>query len=120
MLDSFRRSSEFIFAGAKMSKPLNLSNLARRVIVPTLKKDGAVAWEGWHGFRRGLATNLNRLGVQDKVIQGILRHSNVATTMDIYVKTVSKDAHAAMRRLQKASNLWNAMWNAKRRKNRKT
>ncbi|MGC1385774.1 MAG: hypothetical protein WA823_18520, partial [Candidatus Acidiferrales bacterium] len=39
--------------------------------------------------------------VQDKVIQGILRHSNVATTMDIYVKTVSKDAHAAMKRLQK-------------------
>ena len=101
MLDSFPHSSEFIFAGAKMSRPLNLSNLARRVIVPTLKKDGTVAWKGWHGFRRGLATNLNRLGVQDKVIQGILRHSNVATTMDIYVKTVSKDAHSAMRRLQK-------------------
>ena len=25
---------------------------------------------GWHAFRRGLATNLHRLGVQDKIIQG--------------------------------------------------
>jgi hypothetical protein len=35
-------------------------------------------WRGWHGFRRGLATNLNRLGVQDKTIQSIPRHSNLA------------------------------------------
>jgi hypothetical protein len=25
------------------------------------------AWCGWHAFRRGLATNLNRLGVDDSV-----------------------------------------------------
>ena len=30
-------------------------------------------WRGWHGFRRGLASNLNRLGGDDSVIQAILR-----------------------------------------------
>jgi site-specific recombinase XerD len=38
------------------------------------------AWHGWHAFRRNLAGNLYRLGVDDLVIQRILRHSNVAVT----------------------------------------
>ena len=29
-------------------------------------------WQGWHPFRRGLATNLHDLGVPDKTIQAIL------------------------------------------------
>ena len=57
-------------------------------------------WHGWHAFRRGLATNLHRLGVSDKVIQQILRHANVTTTMNIYVKTVSADAANAMKTLE--------------------
>jgi integrase len=61
-----------------------------------LKRPG-IAWHGWHGFRRGLASNLNRIGVDDSVIQRILRHSNVATTQNHYIKTASPDAIAAMR-----------------------
>jgi integrase len=62
------------------------------------------AWRGWHAFRRGLATNLNRLGVDDLVIQRILRHSNVAVTQACYIKTVSEDAKAAMQKLETALN----------------
>jgi integrase len=69
------------------------------VIRPALEKAN-LAWHGWHAFRRGLATNLHRLGVSDKVIQQILRHANVSTTMNIYVKTVSVDAANAMRTLE--------------------
>src|SRR6266542_2575036 len=56
-------------------------------------------WHGWHGFRRGLATNLHRLGVQDKTIQAILRHSNVAVTQACYIKTVSDDSVRALQSL---------------------
>ena len=62
------------------------------------------AWRGWHAFRRGLATNLYRLGVDDLVIQRILRHSNVAVTQACYIKTVSEDAKAAMQKLETALN----------------
>ena len=55
---------------------------------------------GWHAFRRGLATNLNRLGVDDSVIQRILRHSDVAVTQACYIKTASEDAQAAMQKLE--------------------
>ena len=56
-------------------------------------------------FHHGLlATNLNRLGVDDLVIQRILRHSNVAVTQACYIKTVSEDAKAAMQKLETALN----------------
>lgn len=58
-----------------------------------------------HAFRRGLATNLYRLGVQDGIIQRILRHSTVAVTQNCYIKTSEADAIAAMRSLEYAPNM---------------
>jgi integrase len=88
----------FIFSN-ELGKPMNLEALAVDVIRPALKR-ARLPWYGWHAFRRGLATNLHRLGVSDKVIQQILRHANVTTTMNIYVKTVSVDAANAMKSLE--------------------
>jgi integrase len=86
-----------IFANS-LGKPLDLDALYRRQMKDVLKKAG-VEWVGWHGFRRGLASNLNRLGVDDSVIQAILRHSDVSVTQRCYIKTVPPDAVAAMRQL---------------------
>ena len=108
---------------SQVGSPISLNNVLNRMILPALvrceackkeRSDHAGAdhqfkrdasrpeWHGWHAFRRGLATNLHRLGVSDKTIQAILRHSNVFTTMDIYVKTVSADSTAAMQLLETA------------------
>ena len=102
---------------ARNGKPLNLDNLVRRVIVPALsrctvcrkqedahKPEGHIfqldpalpRWHGWHAFRRGLATNLHVLGVDDKTIQAILRHSNIAITQNIYIKSVAELQVSAM------------------------
>ena len=89
----------FIFAGIT-GRPLILANLLRREIKPALSK-ARLPWRGWHGFRRGLASNLYRLGVPDMVIQRILRHANVATTQTHYVKTADADARKAMQKLEK-------------------
>jgi integrase len=89
----------FIFTGAKMGRPLDLHNLANRVIRPALKKKG-IPWCGWHGFRRGLATNLYELGVEAKTRQAILRHADVSVTEKHYVKPVSEVSAAAMRKFQ--------------------
>lgn len=103
--------------------PLNMNNVLNRLILPALnkcevcrrgraehagadhefKRDGMrPEWHGWNAFRRGLATNLHRLGVNDKTIQAILRHSNIVTTQNIYIKTVSSDSAAAMKLLETA------------------
>jgi integrase len=82
-------------------KPINLDALAADVIVPLVMQAG-VRWHGWHAFRRGLATNLHRLGVADKTIQRILRHSNVAVTQGCYIKTADCEVASAMQQLERS------------------
>lgn len=107
-------------------KPLNLDNLVRRVIVPALsrcavcrkqeeehkpeghefQRDKSLPqWHGWHAFRRGLATNLHELGVDDKTIQGILRHTNIGLTQNIYIKSVSESQVSALEKLETCNDL---------------
>ena len=89
-----------IFANS-VGHPLDLNACYQRNMKNVLKR-ARIVWHGWHGFRRGLASNLNRLGVDDSVIQRILRHSTVATTQNHYIKTASPDAIAAMRQFSEA------------------
>jgi len=110
-------------------QPLNLDNVARRVIIPALspcavckkqesehkpeghlfERDASLpGWHGWHAFRRGLATNLHSLGVDGKTIQAILRHSTLALTMNIYVKSVSESQTTALDSLSEKFDLCNA------------
>jgi integrase len=102
---------------ADSGNPLNLDNLSRRVIIPALERcsicgksgndhktnshkferdNSLPCWHGWHAFRRGLATNLHLLGVADKDIQAILRHSNLGLTMNVYVKSIAESQVDAM------------------------
>jgi integrase len=87
----------YIFAGDRRGAPLNLDNLSRRVLSPNLNG----GWQGWHGFRRGLGTNLYRLGVPPKVIQEILRHANVSTTETHYIVVDRTETKVAMKKLEK-------------------
>ena len=89
-----------IFANS-VGHPLDLNACYQREMKDVLRRAG-IFWHGWHGFRRGLASNLNRLGVDDSVIQRILRHSTVATTQNHYIKTASPDAIAAMKQFSEA------------------
>jgi integrase len=109
-----------IFANA-VGKPLALTSVVNRVILPALnrcercakaesahaaadhpyKRDGRIPeWHGWHAARRGLGSNLYRLGVPDMVIQRILRHANVNTTATYYIKTAADDVRNAMAKLE--------------------
>lgn len=90
-----------MFVGLKKQKPLFIDNVGRLEIAPNLAKIG-VQWHGWHALRRGLSSNLYRLGVPDKTIQAILRHANVATTLRHYIKTTAEDSLEAMKRLEQA------------------
>ena len=100
-----------IFSNAA-GKPLALSSVVDRVILPAVnrcercgkaetdhqltdheyKRDSRIPeWHGWHSARRGLGSNLYRMGVPDMVIQRILRHANVSTTATYYIKTAAGD-----------------------------
>jgi integrase len=63
-------------------------------------REAGIKWHGWHDFQRGLATNLDRLGVSDTVIQAILRHSSVRLTRQSYIKSVRADVVTALHRFE--------------------
>ncbi len=64
------------------------------------RRPDQVVWHGWHGFRRGLASNLYDLGVDDLTIQRILRHSDVETTRKSYIKVREPNVMSGMERLE--------------------
>lgn len=101
----------------------NLNNTLNREILPVLnrcaickkaKADHAGAeheykrddrlpkWYGFHAFRRGLASTLYALGVDDLMIQAVLRHKDVLVTREHYIKTTSEQSVAAMSKLEAA------------------
>lgn len=84
----------FIFHG-DTGEPLIFENLARREIIPVLKKAG-IEWHGFHAFRRGLSSNLYELGVPVEIRQSILRHSDPETTKTHYTKASLKRSKTAM------------------------
>jgi integrase len=68
---------------------------------PAIRRAG-LRWTGWHGFRRGLATTLNDLGVPLLTIQAIMRHSSPEITEQAYVKRLPKQSLAAMDEFERA------------------
>ena len=111
-----------IFATGKGTEH-SMNNLLRRVMLPALNRcavcrasefahdsstheyqrnEAIPEWRGWHACRRGLGSNLYRLGVRDVVIQRILRHANVSTTTGYYIKTMDNDVKRAMAKLEKS------------------
>lgn len=68
---------------------------------PGYERDQSIPeWKGFHAARRGLGSNLYRLGVHEKVIQKILRHSNVSTTTTYYIKSTAPDVTEAMQQFE--------------------
>jgi integrase len=98
ILNAQRCSEGFILAGPS-EKPINLSNLARRAIVPTLQKK-KLPWYGWYALRRGIAT-LATAVESTLAAKGLLRHTNVSTTSQFYVKDAPQETQSAMAKIEK-------------------
>ncbi|MGA2814572.1 MAG: tyrosine-type recombinase/integrase [Candidatus Acidiferrum sp.] len=90
-------STKWIFEGPYV-RPLDLATLGSKGIKTALKGSG-VQWYGWHALRRGFATRLHEAGVQDRIIQALMRHSSLSVTMKHYVKATPEANVEAMQRL---------------------
>lgn len=70
-------------------KPLSASVLAQKYLRPAAVKAGVLKTDervrfGFHNFRHSLASALMKLKCDPKTVQGILRHEDVRTTMQLY------------------------------------
>ena len=83
--------------------PLDLATLGSKRIATELG-DSGVGWKGWHALRRGFATRLHEAGVQDRIIQSLMRHSSLSVTMRHYVKASAPANVAAINKLTQPSS----------------
>ena len=101
-------------------KPRLLDNVSQRVIIPLLRgcavcgkpesrhkaahafklDESLPTWHGFYSLRRGVATTLASLTKDGMASEGLLRHTNIATTMRYYVKDVPANTQAGMDMLE--------------------
>jgi len=91
--------SDWVFAShlKKGLKPYWPDMLRKRHLLPLAERLGITKRIGWHTFRRSYASILKANGEDMKVVQELLRHSNISTTMNLYAQAFSDDAREAQR-----------------------
>lgn len=89
--------TSWIFEGP-YAEPYDLASYPVKNIKPDLERSG-VEWHGWHALRRGFATRLHEAGVQDRIIQSLMRHSSMSVTMKHYVKATNAANVQAIKKL---------------------
>jgi integrase len=105
-------------------RPLVLDNVSKRILMPALRRcvvcdeqenrhkaahpfkldESVPQWHGWYSLRRGVATTLASLTKDGMASKGLLRHTNIATTMRYYVKDVPANTQAGMDMLENLCN----------------
>jgi integrase len=75
--------SRWIFCSERTGRPLDRDSLREEYLKPAGERIG-VQGLGWHSFRHGYRSMLRTSGISLEDQKGLMRHSRIATTMDIY------------------------------------
>ena len=92
-----------VFQSVKDGKPMNDQNMLKRHIQPAARKLG-LPFVNWRCLRTSHATWLVQAGADPKSVQGQMRHSRIATTMDIYAQCVPAAQRRAIEKLSEFAN----------------
>lgn len=97
----YRKPSDWVFASHSMRgrQPYWPDMLRKRNLEPLAKKLGIRKKIGWHTFRRTYASLLAANGTDIKVVQELLRHANISTTMNLYAQAFTNDAREAQHKV---------------------
>jgi len=99
---SFGKPEDFVFPSLRSEgkKPLYASSFVADYLRPAAKKAGVAIADGQrfglHNLRHSLSNWLvNKAKVEPKTVQGILRHSKIQTTLDLYAQSDGDETRAA-------------------------
>ena len=76
-------------------KPYWGQAILRKYIRPLAQELGIEKRIGWHTFRHTYSTLLRSVGTEFKVMQELLRHSSLRSTLDVYTQAITPAKHAA-------------------------
>ncbi len=82
----YRAPEDWVFASATVNgrTPLWPDIIMRNHVRPALRRANILKTVGWHTFRRSFASLLAANVADPKVVQELMRHANMSTTMDLY------------------------------------
>ena len=90
----------------ELGTPVSASNFLRRHFYPVVERAGLPTRHGtgvrFHDLRHGCGSLLVSLGVAPKLVQRILRHARISTTLDLYVHAYDADLRGAVNTLAAA------------------
>jgi integrase len=93
----YRKSENWVFASRRYRgrKPYWGQAILRKFIRPRALELGIEKHFGWHTFRHTYSTLLRSVGTEFKVMQELLRHSSLRSTLDVYTQAITPSKHAA-------------------------
>ena len=97
----YRRPEDWVFASRHSdgAQPYWGQTILRKYLRPAARKLGIETQFGWHTFRHTYSTLLRSAGTEFKVMQELLRHSTIRSTLDLYTQAITsakQNAQAAV------------------------
>lgn len=90
----YTQDTDFVFAGDS-GRHRWPNEVIKNHLRPAAEKAGVSGKVGWHTLRHSYSTLLRAMGTDIKVQQAMLRHSNIAITLNTYTQAVSEQKREA-------------------------
>jgi integrase len=95
---------DLVFQSLRKGAPMSDHNILVRHLKPAGRKLG-IGYVNWQVLRRSYATWLVQAGADPKAVQGLMRHSRIGTTMDIYAQFVPESQRRAVVQMTEMVNV---------------
>jgi integrase len=94
---AYTKAEDWVFAGKRHRgrRPYWGQAILRKHVRPVAERVGIQKPIGWHTFRHTYSTLLRSVGTEFKVMQELLRHSTLRSTLDVYTQAITPAKHAA-------------------------
>ena len=94
---AYTKPDDWVFASKRHRgrRPYWGQAILRKYLRPVAQRLGIQKCIGWHTFRHTYSTLLRSVGTEFKVMQELLRHSTLRSTLDIYTQAITPAKHAA-------------------------
>ena len=96
----YPKPEDWVFASHQTfgKMPMWPDSLRRKILQPVARKVGIRKQIGWHTFRRTYSSLLAETGNDVKVVQELMRHAKLSTTMEVYTQAGMPKKRLAQRK----------------------
>ncbi|MGB8480125.1 MAG: site-specific integrase [Acidobacteriaceae bacterium] len=96
----YSQAEDWVFGSERLfgRMPVWPDSLRSKILQPAARKAGITKQIGWHTFRHTYSSLLAETGNDVKVLQELMRHAKVSTTMDLYTHARMENKRIAQRK----------------------